>query len=143
MNGLESKFDRLHHFVSDNALKFDIIAITETSLKTIHEDFLANISLEGYLNFSSPTNSNKGGTTIYSRKSFDVTERIDLNVIHDLYESVWIEIKNKTSKNVICGSFYRHPDDNILSKHSFLEHLEKCLITLSKENKEIYICGGF
>ena len=29
------------------------------------------------------------------KKKFDVTERLDLSVCHKLYESTWIEIKNK------------------------------------------------
>ena len=40
-------------------------------------------------------NTNKGGTVIYTKNIYDVTERIDLNICHDLYESIWIEIKNK------------------------------------------------
>ena len=143
MNGLETKIDDLHHFLSENNLKFDIIAITETSQKSNHDDFLANINLQGYTNFSSATNSNKGGTAIYARNTYDLHERIDLNETHDLYESVWIEIQNKSSKNVICGSIYRHPDETILNYNKFLDYLEKCLITLSNENKEIYICGDF
>ena len=143
MNGLETKLDNLQHFLSDNNTKFDIIAVTETSQKTLHDGFLANINLQGYTIFSSPTNSIKGGTAIYSLNTIDVIERFDLNETHALYESTWIEIKNKSSKNIICGSIYRHPDDNLINYNKFLDYLEKCLITLSKENKEIYICGDF
>ena len=63
--------------------------------------FLKNLDLEGYVNFSTATNTNKGGTIIYTKNVYDVTERIDLNICHDLYESIWIEIKNKKSKNII------------------------------------------
>ena len=34
----------------------------------------------------------------------------------------------------------RHPHNNCLE---FLQYLEKCLTTLAKENKEVYICGDF
>ena len=59
VNGLETKFESLHHFLSSASTKFDIIAITETSQKTINEEFYTNINLEGYINFSTPTNTNK------------------------------------------------------------------------------------
>ena len=59
---------------------------------------------------------------------FDVTERLDLNVCHELYESTWIEIKNKKNKNVICGSIYRHPNNNIMAYEKFLGYLELCFV---------------
>ena len=102
--------------------------------------FYTNIDLEGYVNFSTATNTNKGGTII--QKTY-VTERIDLNICHDLYESIWIEIKNKKSKNIICGSIYRHPNDNIMAYDKFLGYLELCLSKLSNKNKEVYPCRDF
>ena len=99
--------------------------------------------MEGYTNFSTPTNTNKGGTIIYTKNTLDVAERQDLNICHNLYESIWIEINNKNSKNVICGSIYRHPNDKSLSYDNFLIYLESCLSKLSNENKEVYLCGDF
>ena len=43
------------------------MAIIETSHKLINENFKTNISIGGYSTFSTPTNSNKGGSTIYVR----------------------------------------------------------------------------
>ena len=34
VNGLETKHDLLHNFLTNDSMDFDIIAITETSLKT-------------------------------------------------------------------------------------------------------------
>ena len=67
-------------------------------------------------------------------------ERNELNTQTDDFESVWIEIKNKKSKNIVCGCIYRHPSGNL---KEFLAYMEKCLSKLSKENKEIYISGDF
>ena len=36
-------------------------------------------------------------------------EREDLKKRDNDYETVWIEIKNNKSKNIICGCIYRHP----------------------------------
>ena len=120
-----------------------LIAITETTQRIINEKFYTNIDQEGYVNFSTATNTNKGGTIIYTKNVYDVTERIDLSICHNLYGSIWIEIKNKKSKNIICGSIYRHPNDNIMAYDKFLGYLELCLSKLSNENKEVYLCGDF
>ena len=89
INGLESKFDNLHKFLSNTQSKMDIIAITETSQK-----------------------NNKGGTALYVNEKFNFIERKDLSAQNDDYESVWVEIKNKLSKNIVTGCIYRHPRYN-------------------------------
>ena len=60
VNVLETKFENLHHFLSNASTKFDI-AITETSQRIINEEFYTNID------FSTATNTNKGGTIIYTK----------------------------------------------------------------------------
>ena len=37
--GLETKFENLHHFLSNDSTKFDIIAITETTQRITNEKF--------------------------------------------------------------------------------------------------------
>ena len=40
-------------------------------------------------------------------------EHNDLKIITDEFESTWIEVKNKSSKNiVICSIIPRHPQNN-------------------------------
>ena len=73
VNGLEMKFENLHHYLSKDSSKFDILAITETSQKINHDEFYTNIKLEGYKKFSTPTC--KGRTIVYTKYSLDVTER--------------------------------------------------------------------
>ena len=51
---------------------------------------------------------------------------------------MWIEVKNKSSKNIVIGNIYRLPHNNI---NEFYQCLEKCLVKLSRENKKVYICG--
>ena len=72
-----------------------------------------------------------------------LNEQLDIKVQHDHYETVWVELKNKKSKNVICGSLYRHPHDSIDVYSDFLNYLEFCISKISKENKIIYLCGDF
>ena len=98
VNGIESHHDVLHTFLTD----FDVLNITETSEKK-EGGFMSNVSMEGYESYFTPSNSSRGGTGICVKNAFDSIERTDVNVQHDDFESSWIEIKNKRSKNIICG----------------------------------------
>ena len=142
LNGLESKFGLLNNFLANVSSDLDIVAITETS-QQINNSFKTNVSLAGYTMTCTPSNSQKGGSCIYRKNKFDAFEREDLKIINDHFESNWIEIKNKNHKNVIVGSIYRHPHDNLDIFNSFLEYLETTLTKLNQENKEIYLCGDF
>ena len=119
------------------------MAITETYLKTGNVNFKTKIGLEGYKSFSISSNSNKGGSTIYTKSNLVTVERIDLNSTNDEYEPIWIEINNEKSKNIICGSIYRHPHNNNDHFNNFLKYLEFSLNNLIKEDKEIYLCCDF
>ena len=100
INGLDSKFDNLYEFISGTSSEFDIIAITETSHQ-IDDFFTSNVSLEGYHEFYTPSNSSKGGTSLYVKECYDVFERSDLKTQNDCFESVLVEIKNKRNKNIL------------------------------------------
>ena len=143
LNGLELKFEHLRSFLSNNLSNFDIVTLTETSEQFNDSKFKTNVQLDGYFLSSSPTLSAKGGTAIYIKDKFDTIERTDLNIINDHFETSWIEVKNKNYKNVIIASIYRHPHDNLDIYNNFLDYLECTLSQLSKENKEIYLCGDF
>ena len=139
VNGLESKFDALHDFLVNTKAGFDIVAIAETSEQS-ENSFLSNISIEGKTLFHTPTNSNKGGVAIYINSEYKPFERFDLKFQDDTFESVWTEISNKSSKNVLCGCIYRHPSYDM---SEFLIYMESVLKTIASEDKEIYICGDF
>ena len=139
LNGLETHFENLHEFLSSIPIDFDVINITETSQK-VTENFKLNISIDGYDPFFTPSNSGKGGTGIYIKKMYDTIERSDLNILIDDFESMWVEIKNNKSKNIVCGCIYRHPRSNL---KEFQDYMKRCLEILSKENKEVYISGDF
>ena len=115
----------------------DVIAITETSHKN-DEFFTTNVSIEGYKEFYTPSNSSKRGTALYVKDNYDVFERSDLKTQNDCCERVWVEIKNKRNKNVLCGCIYRHPKYDL---SEFMIYLETSLKKIASENKEVYICG--
>ena len=120
----------------------DVVAITETSEHKDHS-FITNTSMEGYKPYHTPTNTLKGGTAMFINKDFDSFERTELNAQTDLYESVWAEIKNKNSKNIVIGCIYRHPKNLKSDFNEFNKYLDSTLSKLVKENKEIYIFGDF
>ena len=139
INGLESKLDNLNEFLSGTSEKLDILALTETS-EMEEIGFIKNVEIDSYVKYHTPSNLSKGGTAIYVNVNFDHLERIDLKTSTSEIESTWVEIKNKSSKNIIVGSIYRHPHNNF---NDFFQYLEKCLNKVVNENKEVYICGDF
>ena len=142
-NNLEYKFDQFHNWLTSNSIDLDFIAITETSQHKNNIKFNTNVEIDGYSVYSMPTSSNKGGVAIYTKNKFNVIERPDLNITNEHYESIWIEIKNNPSKNIIIASIYRHPHNISDIYNNFLEYLDHTLSKLTNENKEIYLCGDF
>ena len=140
VNGLESKLDTLQTFLSTAKSAMDVIAITETSEHST-QSFISNINIDDYTPaFSTPSLSQKGGTALYIKKAYNAFERNDLKVQHADFEGVWVEIKNDSDKNIVCGCVYRHPRRN---PETFLQYLDLTLSKISNEDKEIYICGDF
>ena len=140
LNGLEHKFDQLHHFVKSTNLNIDIIGISETSQRE-NKNFDTNVSIDGYHQpITNGSKTSKGGVAIYARNDLNSWERDDLNIVNEDYESVWIEIEIKKSKNIICGCFYRHPNNQI---EKFSNYISKCLSKVIKEKKECYLLGDF
>ena len=94
INGLGSKIDNLHQFLSGTSTKIDTLAIAETSEKE-YSGFLSNVEIEGYEKYHTASKSAKGGTAICVFKNLDRIERCDLNISNLEFETTWIEIKKK------------------------------------------------
>ena len=101
-----------------------------------------NVEIKGYQISHAASKTSKAGTAVYVDENVNSIERIHLNILHDEFEGTWVEIKNKHSKNIICGCIYRHPHNNFKEFFQYLE-LEMCLSKLNKENKEIFLAGDF
>ena len=95
VNGLETKFDNLHEFLSCSLINIDFVSITETS-QTNNENFIRNVDIGGYDLYSTA----RGGTAIYVNNKFNSFERNDIKIINDEFESVWIELNNKEVKTL-------------------------------------------
>ena len=104
VNSLEAKFDNLHQFISSISSKFDILTITETSEK-VNQNFRLNTKIEGYELYSTPSNSNKGGTAIYVDSNLNSFEREDLKIQHNDFESTWGDKKIKKARTLSMDVF--------------------------------------
>ena len=88
-----------------------------------------------------PSKSANGGVLLYIKDT--IITRADLNVEKEKeLESIFIEILQKTSKNIIIGCIYRHP---CMHLKEFNDLFIKSLIKrLTKENKkEVILLGDF
>ena len=99
-----------------------------------------NNSLQGYNLHWQPTRSAAGGVALYTSKSLNAIKRTDLSLTDEEFETVWVEIKNTKSKNILCCYAYRHPSS---SPERFTEHIESVLHNLARENKNIFMRGDF
>ena len=97
INGLESKFDILHEYISNASLELDIVVITETSHKN-GDFFTTNVSLEGYNEFYTPSNSSKGGTAIYVKKIMMYLREITLKFKMTALKAHGLILKIKITK---------------------------------------------
>ena len=99
-----------------------MIGISET--KHIDGHILTtHVSPEEYPLYSQSTKSSYGGVALYVNEKLDHFCRNDLGLSKkNLFETIWVEIKQKKSKNIPCCCAYRHPDTDV---DEFKDRLEK------------------
>ena len=139
IRSLSKHFDELHAQLNMLNIPFDIIGFSE-SKQQIGKDFLINIQMDGYSMYSRPSKSSCGGCVLYVNSRLDHHVRDDLSVIEDDYETIWIEINNHKSKNLLCCCLYRHPSSDITN---FNNHISSILQKVQKENKSLIMMGDF
>ena len=83
-----------------------------------------------------------GGICIFSRNDLNIKIRNDLIIDNSAsnIESLFIEILNEKSKNIIVGIIYRPPHNKF---NDFEGDLKTILSRLDKRNKPCYIMGDF
>ena len=89
---LSKNFDQLYTMLSALRVSFDLLGISETKQQT-GKNFISNVNIEGYHIYTQPSKSAAGGVAIYVKDKLD-----DLSILHDGFESLWVEIKNKKGK---------------------------------------------
>ena len=131
---LSAHIDDLRNLLDLLGHHFQIIGITETKIRE-SIDPSVNIDIDGYEFKHTPTKSYFGGAGIYIRKDLTYHVRNEYSKsIQDVSESIFIEIQNKTKKNILVGCIYRH--------HSAISEfisafLEQTLIKIDKEKDKV------
>ena len=115
---------------------FSVIGISETWL---HENSPDIYNIPNYEMLHVNRKEGRGGGValyVFNKLEFKIRKDIHVQGIED----VFIEIKNESGKNVIVGTLYRPPSNNL---NIFLENLDETLEKISRENKSIYLLGDF
>ena len=99
LRSLSAHLDELQLLLTALKMKFDIIGISET--KEQAHGFLNNVNVNGYTLHSQHSKCSAGGVALYVKSTLDYMLRDDLSVIENEYETLWVEIKNSKSQNVL------------------------------------------
>ena len=120
---------------------WNVIGVSETKLREEH-DPLINIKIDGYDFIQTSTKSFFGGVGLFVKNGIDYKIREDLNKsIYNVTESVFIEIKHNSNKNLLVGCIYRHHSSITEFVDSFLS---ETLAKIGKEKKKtIALLGDF
>ena len=130
----------IHSIVTEISLlsnQQSVIGISETWAVTDSD----HLSIPGYTCFSKARkNRGGGGVTLYLQDKLTLKTKLrpDLS-IDDLSNSLFIQLTNSKSKNIIIGVIYKPPDIDV---DKFTDNLESVLKTLVKERRPSYLMGG-
>lgn len=138
---INAHIDDLNTLIEFLGHPFDIIGITETKILENREP-LANIKIIGYDFENTPTESFFGGCGIFIRSDYDYEKRDDLSLsVHTIAESVFVELKSQSNKNILIGCIYRHHTKISLFIQDFLEKIMSSIC--SEKHKVCAIMGDF
>ena len=129
-------------------LDFDVISLTETWQNSNYTNNQCE-TLTGYHPFEfTMGQTQNSGCGLFIKEEISHSKRGDLSCsIYSSkceFQSLFVEIHNSKSRNILVGVIYRHPSGNNLNDmEPFLAHINKILSTSKKEGKETIIMGDF
>ena len=139
IHSLSLHYKELHALLTTANFEFQVIGLSE--IKASNDAPLkSNIGLPGYKVYHTTSFSAAGGVGIYVKSNLTAYTRDDLSTSDIDFETVWIEINNPKTKNILCCCAYRHPSSDIAK---FTDHLQQALSSITKENKLIFVMGDF
>ena len=140
---LSKNFEELTIFLKLLQYNFKVIGISETRITDASCDTKI-VELDNYCFVHTSTLTRAGGAGLYNHSSLNNNYKVrrDLSLqMESGFESVFIEITQKGTKNIICGCIYKHPS---LSPASFLD---QCFVNIlqktSREDKFLIIMGDY
>ena len=107
ISSLQKHIHELRTLLSCTQHNFDIIFISETRLQ--NDLPLLNIQIDGYYFIHTPTPTQCGGAGMYIRTGieYDIIKHLSKSY-ENICESIFVEIKHPTKKNLIVATIYRH-----------------------------------
>ena len=136
---LQKHIDEFRSLLYGLKHKFDVICISETRLHM--EEPLVNVDISGYKFIHTPTSALCGGVGMYISTSLDFDKlEVFCTSQPDLCESIFIEIKHPSKKNVIVGAIYRHHTDVSEFLNKFLK---PTMENITKSKKNCILAGDF
>lgn len=138
IRSLPKNFENLKILLASINHKFSIIALSETWLKTTPHSYY---SLPGYeLVVNNRHGRGGGGVALYISNDLHFITREDLNISDESLESLFVEISNPTTKNIIAGVIYKAPS---VVHDKFMTSLQNICSRITCVNKHCLISGDF
>ena len=138
IRSLSLHHDELVSLSSHSNLNPDVIGVSEI-WHSIEHPLSVNVDIPGYKLFKTQSNTQNGGVGLYIKSSLVSFPRVDFDYYSDDFETVWVEIENKSDKNYLICCVYRHPSSPI---DNLTSHFQNLLPSISS-NKLLFIMGDF
>ena len=139
IRSLHLHFDELFTLITNTGAAFEIIGLSETK-DTIDSPISTNTDIPRYKFHNAPSQSAAGGVGIYVKSSLKADKGLDLSTFTSDFKTLWIEIQNTKSKNILFCCAYRHPSSDI---DKFNEHMQEIITKIENEKKLVFIMGNF
>ena len=137
IRSLSRHSDELVQLCIDAEKSFDIIGVSEI-WNSEQNEIRTNVDISGYKFYDTSSTSQNGGVGLYVKTTLNSRTCDDLNFKCNGFETIWVEIDNKYSKNFLFCCTYRHPGADI---ENFVSHFRLILPKLL--NKQVFIMGDF
>ena len=109
ISSLPYHFSELQTLLSSTKVNFNIIGISESRIKQ-NKNPTDNINLQNYNIKHWTIEAANGGVLLYIKDNIIYRLRKDLKMYKSKYlESIFLEVINRSGKNIIIGYIYRHP----------------------------------
>lgn len=138
IHSIPSKYDdflQLLKLLDEKNLSPDIIMLCETFLS---EKNHSRFHFQGYNMVNAyRVNKKRGGVSLLIKLGINYVERPDLSLFEEgKFESIFLEIQQNKSRNIVIGEVYRVPGTN---ETEFIEKYENIITRIKEENKSLII----
>ena len=147
IRSLNKNIDALSSLISTHKLHFDFVGLSETWQNKKQTSYPE--AMIGYqpMEFT-PGQTQNSGCALFIRDTINHFKRDDLSCSFYStsceFQTIFVEVQNKNSRNMLVGVIYRHPSTNNVNEiEPFITQIKTILETCKKEKKETIIMGDF